>query len=412
MIKVEHVTKEYQLGVIGQKELSGKVHSVLDKIFIKEHNIQKSEKEMNQREYYKALSDISFDVHSGETVGIIGHNGAGKSTLLKLITRITLPTSGRIYLNGHVASMIEVGTGFHPELTGRENIYLNGAILGMGMNEIDRKLEEIIDFSECRKFIDTPVKHYSSGMYLKLGFAVAAYLDAEIVIMDEVLAVGDAAFRSKCMQKLKEISLSGRTILFVSHNMDQIRSLCSRCILLNQGELLYNGDVETAIQKYVSDNSHFGGSRKLDDIPRSFIHRISGMAQMTYIELQKSGTITMGNSLRFSLRFLMFRSPLGLSLRVGIWSSTGLAVGVSFAEIPQAHEGENEIHVCIDTSRLTPGGYSLELILVESSENMKMEKLDALRDAVTLEILSPLDRPIYQEFNRDWGYMDLPMRVE
>lgn len=410
MIKVENVSKEFQLGVIGKKELNVKVGKAVDKIF-DSTSINKPERKRKQQELYKALSDISFDVHAGETVGIIGHNGAGKSTLLKLITRITLPTSGRIYLNGHVASMIEVGTGFHPELTGRENIYLNGAILGMGMKEIDCKLEDIIDFSECRKFIDTPVKHYSSGMYLKLGFAVAAFLDAEIVIMDEVLAVGDTAFRSKCMHKLKEISLSGKTILFVSHNMDQIRSLCGRCILLSQGEMLYDGDVETAIQKYVSDNSYIGGSRKLDDLQRPVVHRISRMAWMTYIELQNSGIIAMGNSLCFSLRFLMLRTPLLLTLRVGIWSSSGLAVGVSFAKIPMAHEGENEIHICMDTSRLTPGVYSLELILVEPKENRIMEKLDALRDVVTFEISIPVDRPAYQEFNRDWGYMDLPMQV-
>ena len=196
-------------------------------------------------EIFLVLDDVSFEVSKGECVGIIGHNGAGKSTLLKLISRITAPTSGDIWMNGRVASMLEVDTEFHGELTGRENIYMNGAILGMKKKEIDEKMEDIIEFSECRQFIDTPVKRYSSVMYVKLAFSVAAHLDSEIMIMDEVLAVGDINFQQKCLEKMRSVATEeGRTILYVSHNMSTIRTLCNRCMVLDHGKLNFDGDAE------------------------------------------------------------------------------------------------------------------------------------------------------------------------
>ncbi len=202
-----------------------------------------------------ALRDVSFDVHPGEVVGIIGRNGAGKSTLLKVLTRITEPTSGEIKLYGRVASLLEVGTGFHPELTGRENIYLNGTILGMRKHEIDRKFDEIVDFSEIEKFLDTPVKRYSSGMYVRLAFAVAAHLEPEILLVDEVLAVGDAAFQRKCIGKMGDVAREGRTVLFVSHNMHAIKNLCTKSVLLDQGLVTYSGPVAEAVEKYLQNVS-------------------------------------------------------------------------------------------------------------------------------------------------------------
>lgn len=202
------------------------------------------------REEFWALKDVSFDIMPGDRVGIIGRNGAGKSTLLKLLSRITEPTTGRIILRGRVASLLEVGTGFHPELTGRENIYLNGAILGMSRAEVRRKFDEIVDFAGVEKFLDTPVKRYSSGMYVRLAFAVAAHLEPEILIVDEVLAVGDAEFQKKCLGKMEEVGKEGRTVLFVSHNMGAIQKLCSNAFLLNQSRLTYSGNVEYAINKY------------------------------------------------------------------------------------------------------------------------------------------------------------------
>ena len=246
MLKIENVKKEYKLGQIGGTTLRDELQRLSAKIRKKEDPTRKvGAKNYNQGEKFMALNGVSFEVKKGERVGIIGHNGAGKSTLLKLISRITAPTKGTISLNGRVASMLEVGTGFHPELTGRENVYMNGAILGMTKKEIDRKIDDIIDFSEVRQFIDTPVKRYSSGMYVKLAFSVAAHLDSEIMIMDEVLAVGDMAFQQKCLNKMRDVSNSeGRTILYVSHNMNTIRNLCERVIVLSKGQKIFDGDVE------------------------------------------------------------------------------------------------------------------------------------------------------------------------
>ena len=220
---------------------------------------------------FYALDDINLEVHKGETLGIIGANGAGKSTLLKLLCRVTAPTEGKISMKGRIASMLEVGTGFHPELTGRENIYMNGAILGMTRSEIDSKIEDIIDFSEVRQFIDTPVKRYSSGMYVKLAFAVAAHLDAEILIMDEVLAVGDVKFQQKCLGKMGDSALGdGKTVLYVSHNMATIKQLCSRCIVLSHGKIIYDGDTDGAIQAYLGEEqSELKGKYDLSSCERS-----------------------------------------------------------------------------------------------------------------------------------------------
>lgn len=408
MIRVEHVSKEYRLGVIGQKMRRDRTENGLQtaRAPMQRHGGRRNEKEM-----LTALSDISFEAGTGETLGVIGPNGAGKSTLLKLITKITRPSTGRILLNGRVASMIEVGTGFHPELTGRENIYLNGAVLGMSMREIDRKLEEIIDFSECRKFIDTPVKRYSSGMYLKLGFSVAAYLDAEVVIMDEVLAVGDAAFQNKCIQKIREISESGKTVLFVSHNMNTVRNLCSRCLVLDQGKLTYDGEVESAIQRYLSLDLSMDPARDLEHQRRIF-HETGEMAHMTYIDLFGRRVFEMGEVLRFRLRYRAIRALEQPCLRAGVWAADGMAAAIGFVPLTGAREGENEVQICMDISRLLPGKYRLELVLTESDDSGRMVKQDALRNAAAFEVALPKDRPLYRAYNRDWGYVELPMSVE
>lgn len=252
-IKVEHLKKQYRLGTIGGGTLSADLESWWARKRGKEDpNTLLGTDQTRIGENFYALNDVSFEIKKGEAVGIIGANGAGKSTLLKLLSRVTAPTEGRIGINGRIASMLEVGTGFHPELTGRENIYMNGAILGMTKAEIDEKIDDIIEFSECGQFIDTPVKRYSSGMYVKLGFAVAAHLESEIMIMDEVLAVGDMKFQEKCLGAMGRAAESdGKTILYVSHNMTTIRQLCTRCIVLSKGKVIFDGDVDQAITIYM-----------------------------------------------------------------------------------------------------------------------------------------------------------------
>lgn len=253
VIKTENLSKEYRLGVIGSGTLRHDLQSWYARKRGKEDPNQKiGTNTYSDKDSFLALDSLSVEINRGERVGIIGANGAGKSTFLKLLSRVTSPTSGELRFRGRIASMLEVGTGFHGELTGRENIYLNGAILGMSKVEITDKIDKIIEFSECEKFIDTPVKRYSSGMFVKLAFSVAAHLDADIMIMDEVLAVGDMQFQKKCIKKMRELALNeNRTVLYVSHNMDTIRELCSRCIVLEHGKMIFDGDVEEAIKLYL-----------------------------------------------------------------------------------------------------------------------------------------------------------------
>jgi len=260
VIKVEGLGKDYRLGVINHGMLYRDLQSWFARwrgrpdpnAKFKDVSLHQQEEHRMREGNFLALDDVSFEVKQGDTLGIVGRNGAGKSTLLKLLSRITQPTRGSIRMRGHVASLLEVGTGFHPELTGRENIFLNGAILGMSRSTIQRQLEAIIDFSEIEQFIDTPVKRYSSGMYVRLAFAVAAHLEPEILIVDEVLAVGDIAFQRKCLDKMQNVHDSGRTVLFVSHNLTAVSKLCSRCILLSGGRLVGDGPTAEVLNEYVS----------------------------------------------------------------------------------------------------------------------------------------------------------------
>ena len=260
-IEFNNVSKQYKLGLVSTKTLSHDLNRWWQtKILGKEDPYLKIGS-VNDRsakadsDYVWALKDIDFKVEQGDVVGIIGKNGAGKSTLLKLLSRVTNPTTGTIRARGRIASLLEVGTGFHPELTGRENIYMNGSIMGMNKAEITRKLDEIVAFSGCERYIDTPVKRYSSGMTVRLGFAIAAHLDPEILVVDEVLAVGDAEFQKKAIGKMQDVSKGeGRTVLFVSHNMASLLSLCKRGVLLSNGSVQYEGDIKDAVQTYLNNN--------------------------------------------------------------------------------------------------------------------------------------------------------------
>lgn len=270
VLKAENISKQYRLGQVGTGTLSHDLNRMWHRMRGKEDPYLKigeanNRAEKGESEYVWSLQNINFEIDEGDAVGIIGRNGAGKSTLLKLLSKVTKPTTGKIYTRGRIASLLEVGTGFHPEMTGRENVYLNGAILGMTRKEISRKFDEIVDFSGVERYIDTPVKRYSSGMYVRLAFAVAAHLESEILIVDEVLAVGDAEFQKKCLGKMGDVTKGeGRTVLFVSHNMTAVKELCTKGILLNQGTLEYEGSVLNTIIEYQKNSAsatsyHYNG---------------------------------------------------------------------------------------------------------------------------------------------------------
>lgn len=257
-IRVDGIGKEYRLGVLNRHALRDELIYAWERLRGRDPKASLGkigDKRLSSSGLFKALDHVSFDVAKGETVGLIGHNGAGKSTMLKLLARITSPTYGEARLRGRVGALLEVGTGFHPELTGRENIYMNGTILGMHKAEIDRKFDEIVEFSGVSKFLDTPVKRYSSGMYVKLAFSVASTLDTDILLLDEVLAVGDAAFRKKSLARMKQIAADGRTLLFVSHSMANIRSICSRCLWFDQGQIRMDGPTDAVTEAYGRENA-------------------------------------------------------------------------------------------------------------------------------------------------------------
>ena len=291
ILKVEHLSKKYRLGVLGRGTLKADLQTRIAKMRGREDPnsiIGSGNKEFKKGDSIYALDDVSFEVKKGERVAIIGRNGAGKSTLLKLISRITAPTEGTISYNGKVTSMLEVGTGFHGELTGRENIYLNGAIVGMTKEEIDARFDDIVEFSEIGKFIDTPVKRYSSGMYVRLAFAVSAHLNADILIMDEVLAVGDVVFQKKCINRMREIAENEKkTILYVSHNMSTVHDLCDRCIVLDEGKLVYDGDVARGEQIYRGELSGNAASSFTDD--RMRVDKSGNLGQAVFLNAAYPG---------------------------------------------------------------------------------------------------------------------------
>ncbi len=324
-----------------------------------------------------ALKNLSFNVKAGEVVGIIGRNGAGKSTLLKVLSRITEPTEGRIELRGRIASLLEVGTGFHPELSGRDNIYLNGAILGMRHSEIAKKFDEIVAFAEVEKFIDTAVKHYSSGMYMRLAFGVAAHLEPEILVIDEVLAVGDTAFQKKCLGKMEQVSKTGRTVLFVSHNMQAIRALCPRCILLSQGKLLHDGPSARVVGLYNEEmrTSEIGANTSIHN-PQ--FRRGSGAVRFNKIVVEDVHGIQrfdfqMGETVRFRLGYQVNEDVRALSvvvlLRAGLANEPLTDARVSISKTGLKAGASGEIVLEFPENPLRPGEYPLYFWLGETASN-------------------------------------------
>ena len=318
-------------------------------------------------EEFLALNDVSFEINEGDRVGIIGRNGAGKSTLLKILSRIVAPTKGRITIDGRVASLLEVGTGFHPELTGRENIFLNGSILGMSKEEIKQKFDEIVAFSEVERFLDTPVKRYSSGMYVRLAFSVAAHLDPEILIVDEVLAVGDAAFQKKCLGKMDDVSRSGRTILFVSHNMQMIQKLCNKGILLNKGKVLQDGSLDAVVKNYLETAQD--GQSVYEPAPPANTAQSAGYVTRVQIEDQQGNLVNevaVGKAWQIRVRYKLTRSVSHFIIGMGIVTPMEQPFRTTWSEPADTPAGEYEVIFLNDDIMLTTGIYSLVIGLSEN----------------------------------------------
>lgn len=413
-ISFENVSKLYNLGVVGTGMFTNDVYRWFKTEILKQEDPYFKMGETNDRskagnsKLVWALRDISFDIEQGDVVGIIGKNGAGKSTLLKLLSQVTGPTTGKIKTNGRIASLLEVGTGFHPELTGRENIYMNGAILGMTKQEINSKLDEIIDFSGCERYIDTPVKRYSSGMMVRLGFAVAAHLEPEILVVDEVLAVGDAEFQKKAIGKMQDVSKGqGRTVLFVSHNMASIRSLCKHGILLKDGMVEYAGEVNDVVDRYiqvynmdnlsyclVTDANRDGWvSKELEIIEAEMLNNVNEIA--TDEPLMIKLTIRRND-----------RKVREFTVGMHIINSSELCVGTSVSGVFSIPDKECfEVYMTVSNHNLTKGHYTLFF-------NVGLKKLSSgLRDYDVVKNILAFDI-VYQTANRkepyslwqqDWG---------
>jgi len=407
-IEIKDVRKEYRLGAIGGGTLKGDIQSWWARKHGKEDpNLKIGEKGVKNARFL-ALNGINLTVHKGEALGIIGHNGAGKSTLLKLLSRVTAPTEGTIKYNGRIASMLEVGTGFHPELTGRENIYMNGAILGMTREEIDSKIEEIIDFSEVREFIDTPVKRYSSGMYVKLAFSVAAHLDSEIMIMDEVLAVGDMSFQKKCLDKMKRAAKEDqRTVLYVSHNMNTITQLCDRCVVLEKGKIIFDGDVDKAIGLYLSDSSTDADTTDIDLSNKRMEHLSKEIvAKVTRLILKGKEKVVyeFGEHIPFDLCVHSNKSLNDLSLRVEIRtsnSSVGITMINGFGSISENEDKMFSFDMCLDG--LVTGEYFVCLVLYEINDYGSFLDLDAIYPAFRFEIIDTFGNMKINWSHSQWG---------
>jgi lipopolysaccharide transport system ATP-binding protein len=357
-------------------------------------------------EEFWALKDVSFEVQEGEVLGIIGRNGAGKSTLLKILSRITEPTAGRVTMRGRVASLLEVGTGFHPELTGRENIYLNGAILGMSRAEIRKKFDEIVAFAEVEKFLDTPVKRYSSGMYVRLAFAVAAHLEPEILIVDEVLAVGDAEFQKKCLGKMDEVSRrEGRTVLFVSHNMPAVVQLTSRAALLSNGRVLELGKSDSVVQYYTAENRQ-AGTVEFDVRGKARMYG-NGDARILYLRFQRSSPhFAFNEPLSYCIGVRAIKRVSRIRVSMTILRTDGFPVGNSFGvEIPGLQAGEErELQVALPLPRLAPGSYYCAVAIGNGDNEKGRTEFDVVTDTLFFDVTpEKSDTGTVVEWQASWG---------
>lgn len=403
-IKMTGVKKMYKLGQIGGGTLQADLQSWWARKRGKDDpNTKIGQEQRLVGKTFMALNGIDLTVYKGEALGIIGSNGAGKSTMLKLLSRITAPTEGSIEIHGRIASMLEVGTGFNGEMTGRENIYMNGAILGMTKSEIDKKIEDIIEFSEVREFIDTPVKRYSSGMYVKLAFSVAAHLDSEIMIMDEVLAVGDMAFQKKCLKKMRDAAKEeGRTVLYVSHNMNTIRDLCDRCVVLDMGKVIFDGDVDEAIDIYLKDNKTKAISDTYDLAAAYHQNRDRSVFFFTKLKVDNMNgkkfakgapiDVTIDFNAGKPLKSILFRFEFHCN------KEEHFASAISKDPVDIEEPGKYGIKATIDTKNLSPGFYYVDLVAFELDKYGNQSSYDCVYPCLAFEI----DDAITEENNMIW----------
>lgn len=411
-IEIENLRKQYRLGMIGGTTLNAELQSWWARKRGKEDPNQKlGTVASDGRETFWALDGINLQVKKGEALGIIGGNGAGKSTLLKILSRVTAPTEGKIGINGRISSMLEVGTGFHGELTGRENVYMNGAILGMSKKEVDAKMEDIIEFSECRQFIDTPVKRYSSGMYVKLAFAVAANLDSEILVMDEVLAVGDMKFQEKCLGKMSDVAENeGRTVLYVSHNMATIRKLCARCVVLNKGKLIYDGDVEKAIEVYLGAvKEELPAFHDFTKTKRAGVDRGSRLfIKSLCFEGRERAIFETDEKMEFIVEWEAREDIESVRVRFVIGRADGNTVGMACSEsVLHGKKGEShKTRFSFDSRNLVEGVYSFHIMAFETNEYGGVRDLDKPEERMYFEIVRG-ENFLVEWSQRWWGSVRL-----
>lgn len=409
LLEIDHVSKQYRLGMIGGGLLYRDINSWIARKMGKEDPNRKiGANTAHDGEYFKALDDISFTVDRGDALALCGRNGAGKSTMLKLISRITAPSEGEIRIHGRIASLLEVGTGFHPELTGRENVYLNGAILGMSRAEVSKKMDEIVEFSEIDRFIDTPVKRYSSGMFVKLGFAVAANLAPDILICDEVLAVGDLAFQQKCLNKMTDVARSGRAVLYVSHNMRTVSQLCNRGLFLHQGKLIYDGTTDKAIELY-SGAGNRDVVRDLDSMtrPRNRGERMRMLKMVTLnstnMEFQQDGYWEFNITSRSNVDDKSLR--LRLILKNKMTTPIAMTHTVPF-EVKAGEKFTLNVRFPLDT--ISPGEYMIKLSLISDRLGGGSNYYDTIEEAGQFVVVDdPQMNDGFTWTERLWGNMRL-----
>lgn len=413
-VRFHNVKKMYKLGQIGGGTLQRDLQSWWARVRGREDpNSKIGQSERLAGTTFMALNGIDLTIYKGEALGIIGANGAGKSTMLKLLSRVTAPTEGEIDIYGRIVSMLEVGTGFNGEMTGRENIYMNGAILGMTRAEIDAKMEDIIAFSEVREFIDTPVKRYSSGMYVKLAFSVAAHLDSEIMIMDEVLAVGDAAFQKKCLDKMREAAeQQNRTVLYVSHNMNTIRQLCDRCIVLEQGKIVFDGQTEDGINAYMNNAFIHRSHHDFLTKPQNLVD--SGKVRLLSLDVREPEELMAGGDvLAFTLRYISEIDIKRLIVRLSIYQADRAVVATAFSEPMECQANVScEKQFELDVSSVAPGDYGAKIMVYEIDDHGNQIRHDSVHDAVAFTVAPTCPRYPYIWNGARWGSHVLPVMRE